>query len=92
MTIYLAVMLQASWHTAEGETKSQKVQISSHDALQKLHNFDFAWHRSQDFLREEVEKQELPPSPINFFWEQKKALFLEFGSIYTMLNEEQNGS
>ena len=42
MTIYFAVMLQASWHTAEGETKSQKVQISSHDALQKLHNFDFA--------------------------------------------------
>ena len=35
MTIYLEVMLQASWHTAEGENKSQKVQISSHDALQK---------------------------------------------------------
>ena len=72
MTIYFAVMLQASWHTAEGETKSQKVQISSHDALQKLHNFDFAWHRSQDFLREEVEKQELSPSPINFFENNKK--------------------
>ena len=42
MTIYFAVMLQASWHTTEGETKSQKVQISSHDALQKVHNFDFA--------------------------------------------------
>ena len=65
-------MLQASWHTTEGETKNQKVQISSGNALQKLNNFDFAWHRFQDFLREEVEKQELPPSPINFFDNNKK--------------------
>ena len=66
LTVYLAVMLQASWHTAKGETKSQKVQISSHNALRKLHNFDFARYRSQDFLREGVEKQELPPSAIIF--------------------------
>ena len=42
MAVYLAVMLQASGHTAEGETKSQKVQTLSHDALQKLCNFEFA--------------------------------------------------
>ena len=72
ITVYLAVMLPASWHTTEGETKSQKVQISSCDALQKLNNFDFAWDRSQGFLREEVQKQELPPSPIIFFDNNKK--------------------
>ena len=44
-------------------TKSQKVHISSHDVLQKLHNIDFAWHRSRDFLKEEVEKHEFPAFP-----------------------------
>ena len=39
-------------------TKSQKVHISSHDVLQKRHNINFAWQRSQGFLREAVEKQE----------------------------------
>ena len=34
--VYLAVMLQASWHTAK-VTKSQKFHISSHDVLQKSH-------------------------------------------------------
>ena len=48
-------------------TKSQKVHISSHDVLQKLHNINFAWHRSRGFPRERVEKQEFSPSPINFF-------------------------
>ena len=48
-------------------TKSQKVHISSHDELQKLHNINFPWHRSRDFLRERVEKHEFPPSPVTFF-------------------------
>ena len=48
-------------------TKSQKVHISSHDELQKLHKINFAWHRSRDFLRERVEKQEFPPFPVTFF-------------------------
>ena len=48
-------------------TKSQKVHTSSHHELQKLHNINFAWHRSRDFLRERVEKQECPPSPVTFF-------------------------
>ena len=30
-------------------TKSQKVHISSHDVLQKLHYIDFAWYRSEVF-------------------------------------------
>ena len=47
-------------------TKSQKVHISSHDELKK-HNINFPWHRSRDFLRKRVEKQELPPSPVTFF-------------------------
>ena len=86
-------MLQDSGHTAEGETKSQKVQTLSHDALQKLLNFEFAWHRSQNFLREEVEKQELPPSPIIFFENDKKLFSWNLRVyIYTMWNEEQNGS
>ena len=48
-------------------TKNQKVQISSHDQLRKLHNINFTWHRSLGFLRERVEKQEFPPSPVTFF-------------------------
>ena len=46
-------------------TKSQKVHISNHDVLQKLHNINFAWHRSRGFLREGLKKQEF--SPINSF-------------------------
>ena len=37
-------------------TKSQKVDKSSHDELQNLHNINFAWHGSRGFLREKVEK------------------------------------
>ena len=48
-------------------TKSQRVYIFSHDVLQKLHNINFARHRSRGFLGERVEKQEFSPSPINFF-------------------------
>ena len=39
-TIYLAVMLQVSWHNAE-VTKSQKGHISNHDRLQTLHTINF---------------------------------------------------
>ena len=53
-------------------TKSQKVHISSHDALQKLHNINFACYRSWGFLREGLEKQEFSPSPINIFENNQK--------------------
>ena len=49
-------------------TKSQKVHISSHGELQKLHIINFTWHRSGGFLRERVEKQEFPTSPVTFFF------------------------
>ena len=32
--------------TLQRVTKSEKVHISRHDELQKLHNINFAWHRS----------------------------------------------
>ena len=53
-------------------TKSHKVHISSHDILQKLHNIDFVWNRSQGFYREEIEKQKFPAFPVNFFENNQK--------------------
>ena len=63
-------------------TKSQKVHISSHDVLQKLNNIDFAWHRSRDFLKEEVEKQEFPAFPMKAF-ENNQKLFSSNLIIYS---------
>ena len=48
-------------------TKSQKVHISSHNKLQKLHNINFPGYRPLGFLREWLEKEEFPTSPITFF-------------------------
>ena len=53
-------------------TKSQKVHISSHDKLQKLHNINFPGYGSRGFLREGLEKQECPPSPITFLKNNQK--------------------
>ena len=53
-------------------TKNQKVHISSHDVLQKLNNIDFAWYRSQDFLKEEVEKPEFPAFHMKAFENNQK--------------------
>ena len=53
-------------------TKSQKVDKSSHDELQNLHNINFAWHGSRGFLREKVEKLEFLPSPVTFFKNNQK--------------------
>ena len=53
-------------------TKSQKVHISSHDKLPKLRNINITWHRSRGFLRERVDKQEFPPSPLTFFKSNQK--------------------
>ena len=52
--------------------KSQKVHISSHDKLQKLHNINFPGYGSRGFLREGLEKQECPPSPITFLKNNQK--------------------
>ena len=53
-------------------TKSQKVHISSHDELQKLHNINFPGYRSPGFLREWLEKQEFPTHPVTFFKKNQK--------------------
>ena len=53
-------------------TNSQKVHSSSHDKLQKLDNINFPIHRSRGFLREGLEKQEFPPSPVTFFKNNQK--------------------
>ena len=71
-------------------TKSQKVHISSHDELQNLHNINFTWRRSRGILRERVEKQEFPHSPVTFFKTIKNP-FLGFESRHTILNEELRG-
>ena len=40
-------------HILQTATKSQKIHISSHDDLQKLHNINFAWKRSPRFSQRE---------------------------------------
>ena len=41
-------------------TKSQKVHISSHDGLQKLHNINFVWHWSQGFQERKHNSRNFP--------------------------------
>ena len=41
-------------------TKSQKVHISNHDGLEKLHNINFVWHRSQGFPEREHNSRNSP--------------------------------
>ena len=72
-------------------TKSQKVQISSHDVLQKLHNVGFAWHRSRGFLGEGIEKQKFSPFPINFLENNQKS-FSSNLRVYTIVNEDHRRS
>ena len=52
-------------------TKSQKIHISSHVKLQKLHNINFPGHRSWGFS-ERVEKQKFPPSLVTFLKNNQK--------------------
>ena len=56
-------------------TKSQKIHISSHDGLEKLHNINFAWHRSQSFPEKEQSSRNF--SFINqMFWTKNTPLWL----------------
>ena len=41
-------------------TKNQKVHISDHDGLEKLHNINFVWHRSQGFPEREHNSRNSP--------------------------------
>ena len=60
-------------------SKSQKVHVSSHDVLKKLHNTDFACHRSQVFSQLLYEKQETPPSRTNFLENNQKTFSWNLG-------------
>ena len=59
----------------QGVTKSQKVHISSHDGLKKLHNINFAWHRSQSFPEKEQSKRN-SPFPNQILWTKNTPLWL----------------
>ena len=56
-------------------TKSQKVHISSHDGLEKLHNINFVWHRSQSFPEKEQSSRNFP-FPNQIFWTKNTPLWL----------------
>ena len=72
------------WHIEVGAPPKNFITLKYqvHDLLQKLHNIDFTWHRSQRFLRQGVEKQEFSAFPINFF-ENKQKLFSSNLIVYT---------
>ena len=74
-------------------TKSQKVHISRHDELQKLHNINFPGYRSQSFLRQGLEKQEFPTSPVTFFKNNQKPFpcYLTVDIPYQMRSREEVG-
>ena len=47
-------------------TNSQKVHISSHDGLEKVHNITFVWYRSQGFPEREQSSWNFPLLQWNF--------------------------
>ena len=56
-------------------TESQKVHISSHDGLKKLHNINFDWHRSQSFPEKAQSSRNLP-FPNQLFWTKNTPLWM----------------
>ena len=56
-------------------TKSQKVHISSHDGLKKLHNIKFAWHRPQNLPEKEHSSRNFS-CPNQIFWTKNTPLWL----------------
>ena len=56
-------------------TKKQKVHISSHYGLKKLHNINFAWHRPQGFPEKEQSSRSFP-FPKQIFWTKNTPLWL----------------
>ena len=59
----------------QGVTKSQKVHISSHDGLKKLHNIKFAWHRPQNLPEKEHSSRNFS-CPNQIFWTKNTPLWL----------------
>ena len=56
--------------------------MSIHDLVQRPHNINFIWHRSQGFFKAEVEKQEFSAFSMNYF-ENKQKLFSSNLIVYT---------
>ena len=59
-------------------TKSQKVHISNHDGLGKLHNINFVWHRSQGFPEREQNSINFPLPQSSFLRTIDLLLFKQF--------------
>ena len=59
-------------------TKSQKVHISSHDGLQKLHNINFVRCRSQGFPEREQSSRNFPLLQSNFMRTIDLLFFIEW--------------
>ena len=60
-------------------TKSQKAHISNHDGLEKLHNINFVWHRSQGFPKREQNSRNSPFTESSFL---RKIDLLFFKHLY----------
>ena len=59
-------------------TKSQKVHISDHDGLEKLHSINFVWHKSQGFPKRKQNSTNLPLPQWNFLRTVDLLLFKQF--------------
>ena len=68
-------------------TKSQKVHISSHNGLKKLHNINFSWHRSLSFP-EKAQSSRNVPFHNQIFWAKNTPLSLAI-RIYSNDQTEQ---
>ena len=68
-------------------TKSQKVHISSHDGLKKLHNIKFAWHRPQNLPEKEHSSRNFS-CPNQIFWTKNTPLWLT-KRIFSNVQKEQ---
>ena len=65
-------------------TKSQKAHISNHDGLEKLHNMNFVWHRSQGFLEREQNGRNFPLPQSSFLRAIDLLLFKQYFRSYSL--------
>ena len=65
-------------------TKSQKVHISNHDGLQKLHNINFAWHWIQGFPERKQISRNFPLLQSIFLKTKDLLLFIQWVTIIWM--------
>ena len=62
-------------------TKSQKVHISNHNGLEKLHNINFVWHREQGFPEREQNSRNFPLPQSSFLRTINLLLFKRFSGL-----------